>query len=201
MIETKAGVSRYDGKKLTNVPKTRDLPPEVKRRPAAFVGSFQFQPLLRGTFAEFHLDKRTVPPKTRSDGSGRVSAVQCDMDECRTNIQWPHSQQQETRGVNAFPPAARPSQLERWFVVLAPALFLGIHENMVVYGLPRYARCRFLLHSVVCASLPGGTVKPATSSAEKHRATLPPGTVVPKPKRNQPLSPKNTRPPQETHEI
>ncbi|CAM9178607.1 unnamed protein product [Ectocarpus sp. 12 AP-2014] len=29
VIETKEGVSRYDGKKLTNVPKTRDLPPEV----------------------------------------------------------------------------------------------------------------------------------------------------------------------------
>ncbi|CAM9856161.1 unnamed protein product, partial [Ectocarpus sp. 13 AM-2016] len=29
VIETKEGVSRYDGKILTNVPKTRDLPPEV----------------------------------------------------------------------------------------------------------------------------------------------------------------------------
>ena len=29
MIETKKGESRYDGKKLTNVPKIHELPPEV----------------------------------------------------------------------------------------------------------------------------------------------------------------------------
>lgn len=31
VIETKAGVARYDGKMLANVPKIRDLPPEVSK--------------------------------------------------------------------------------------------------------------------------------------------------------------------------